>query len=428
MAVITEISNLNPASAPTSSDPSSDNYMSNVIEYMTALLLLAVNLTKSETRVNSLQSDLSQNFIELNKKQVETAKQAYKDYEKQLEDSKSANVFSQIFGGIAMGLGILLAGVTGGLTAFLVAGVITGLMFSGTFEKLDTALASSIGDDGLRSMVKFAIVIGITLAGCGIGGALDAGAANLVAKVGAEQAAAAAAKQLAQKAAQEEVVVNFQSAGAGASANAAGSGAVNAATEAAAPKVSQNFLSKAADRGFNKSNITLTSSQAMIAVNPFVDGIMQVLDWTDTGEEKKKFIANLVGTIIAMIVSLVMMRGGAALSTEKGVGEFGNLLRKTLGGPKALFAVDSLRNANFAASSGFQIAEGVTGLKMADTMKEIGQDKAALTIYQSLLDIMTDGIQAETSHYKGMSKSFQQMSQTFMAFIEPYLKAAEILG
>ena len=421
---------LNQAPALPQLDTSSDNYMSNVIEYMTALLLLTVNLTKNEATVGATQANLSQAFVDLNKGLVEDAKKAYLDYEKQIEEASSSNLLSQIFGGIAMGLGILLAGITGGLTAFLVAGIITGLMFSGTFNKLDEALANSIGSDQLRSIVKMAIIVGITLVGCGIGGALDVGTEAVLANAaaqGAKQAAVNGAKQAALKA-EQQVVVNLQPAGGsvanGASPAAAGAIETSAVGNSAVPR---SFLDKVWDQGFSKSNRYLISGLSTTAVNPFVDQIMVFLNWSDTSEEKKKFVATLAGTILSMVIGILLIAGGTYKAAEN-IGAFGNFLRQKLGGPNSFLAIDIVRNLSMMAQGGFNIAEGAVGIQTADTIKQIGNNKMALIIYQGLLDIMTNGIQAETTHYQGMSKAFQQMSQTFMAFIQPYLKAAEILG
>ncbi len=87
-----------------------------------------------------------------------------------------------------------------------------------------------------------------------------------------------------------------------------------------------------------------------------------------------------------------------------------------------------LVNMAFAGTSGgFQIAAGETQKKESHILRKIGNANSALILFQGLLEIIGQQIQAQGKSFSNLINTYAQMNSNYDAYVTPGAVAAQVL-
>ena len=206
----------------------------------------------------------------------------------------------------------------------------------------------------------------------------------------------------------------------------------NAAAENAVKNLGKGFFSKAYDAGFSSTSVLMNATQFIGSLNPLGDLITQAL-------KKIKGLSDEWADIIGQICGMVITIGatvGAGYATYNAAKEGDaedpvlKLLIEKLGARKMItvqIGAGAVQYGFSTASGAFQIEAGETLKQVASAQDNAGLAQAAITFYQSLLEILGQQIQAGNKGFSNMMSVYAQLSNNYNAFVEPGAVAAEIL-
>jgi hypothetical protein len=133
---------------------------------------------------------------------------------------------------------------------------------------------------------------------------------------------------------------------------------------------------------------------------------------------------------MAVIGAAIAGRFAISSATSGEAGSIGNALKKALG-PNTyrnfLNATDAARAAFNSSAAITEMSSGAVLLEMAQTEKMIGQHRKDQIIYQALMEIMNQFVQAEQKQFIGQMDALNG-TMNFNSFIEPGAVATQILG
>lgn len=435
--------------------PEEPNFLDKLYAYMIEIMKTLVALTADNAKADQYQTaqsnasvQISQEILDDTKKNMETYEAAVK---KAQEQEKHRSFWQKLAAYVGGGLMILGGLLTGNIACVAMGAIFIAMTATNANDQFSKVLADHIHSAALRTVVDVGIVVAASVILCGACGALQAAFTDAAAEAG--EAETGQAINAATKAAASSADADAEN-GAAQAADA-GSGANKAATN-------QSFGSKVYNMGFSGGKTLTMATQMTLFVNPFTDLMLTVLNWTHTGDEKKKEVANITGTILAVLANIAaaFREAGAVgkaertLQNAKNTGDTTQILKaeKNLQdirqGTQPIFSKLSqygddqfdkvafgVKTALYTACSIFRVMSAVYAIKESETLhqegdltKEIGNTRAAQQTIQAVTDMSNLLIEQNQHAFQAMDNVYAMITKRWDAYVEMYRMAQEVMG
>lgn len=388
---MTAISINSSSSAASSGVPEGRNYLEYYMQQAAEILIHLTQLTAQNTNT---QSQIADQIINMTQAQAEEAAENAKKIAEAIEAQKNQSSFSKLFGEIFGAILILVGALTGDPILCMTGVLLLTMSASGAQEKLEEKIADL--DPALQGLIHLGLAIGTALVTAGIAGGVQA----VVAKVSAEAVAKAGVEAGAK-------------AGAEAGGNAAANAGANAGTKGAL--------------SFAVSELPNAVGQSMMIFNPFIGWTEAVLEKCGVDKEKAKFIAQIIGAIMALLAAGAGSAGSTKLAESMGTstGRAGLLsgLKAKVGEQELYISTRAVQFAGSAAgsaSSAFSIMAGTTGLKTAELVKERGLIASLQVILQTILSTVQNLVDQNQSSAQTNNGVFRGMNDNWMNYLSQY--------